>query len=1091
MPTSPAQHSSHGWRIRLFGGLSLQFGDRSLAKFQTRRAASLLACLAFYRHKRHAREELIEMLWPDEDPEATRLRFRQVLTSLRKSFSRLDASGETLLQADRNLVSLDADRVTTDVAEFETVWKQAARQESVQARVEALQQAVGLYTGELLPGHYEEWVSGERRRLTETYLSVLSALAKALAEQGEYSAAFDYIRKALLLDPLREESHEELIRIYAVTGRVADALRQYRELEQTLWKELRTLPSASSQALIEQVRAGTFVESSPGLSVTTVLPAESTALHLSQQEPGDGQNHSAAASPREETPGGLSHSPPVFSPSLAAPLTPFFGREIELAWLATHLQPVREESVQGDRTFPEGRITETRLITLTGLGGSGKTRLALEVARYLQPVYSGAVWFVPLADKDAGDLIVALAGAVCGAGSSAGNLLQQAILALAHRPSLLVLDNFEQMITNGSLAVRALLERVPTLKCLITSRQRLDIEGEQEYPLSPLPLPAPYETPDHLLEYAGIQLFVDRAQRVRPGFLLETEIAEPIAGICAQLEGIPLALELAAAWMALLSPAQMRERLEQRFDLLVSRRQDIPERHRSMRATLEWSYRNLEPDLQRFFARLAIFHGGWTLEAAEAVCDAPQALDYLAQLQQRSLVQAEETAVGMRFGMLELLREFAAEQLSSEEILELRLRHQVYFLDLAERAAPHLIGADQREWLLRLKGDYDNLRFLLAASEAPQGNPKIGLRLFVALWRFWDVYRHYGEAQSWIQRLSEKLVGIDPAWRARILEAGGCLAMNLGYSQKALEMLEESLSLYQAQGDRKGVACSCCCMGIAVRDLGDYHRAHRLFEESSPVLQEMGEPFLVGRAVTGMAVLLGKEGDYTAAFPLMEQGAAMFRICGHKKGLAFCLNGQGNLALDQGDLEAARTFLERALATARDIEDAETMLYSLYRLTNIHYEQGDAAAAEAHLREALSVSIATGAKEWEALFLIWLGALAGDRADYLAAQAYFRDALRICEVGELMLYMAAAIKRIAALEARRGHAESALRLLSAASERNLEEHYHLEPLRLLPQIDVESLRQILGSEVFEQLWAQGRTQSWERVIREAKEAVTM
>ena len=1073
MDLSSTQHAGKVWRITLFGGLAVQYGDKNFARFETRRAASLLACLAFYRHKRHAREELIEMLWPDEDPEATRLRFRQVLTSLRKTFTSVESAGDAFLLADRTFIALDADRVATDVAEFEAALKRAARQETVQARAEALTQAVGLYTGELLPGHYEEWVNGERRRLTESYVSALTDLAETLGKMGDTPAATNHIRKALLIDPLREESHCGLIRLYAGMGRSAEALIQYRELEQLLWKELRTLPSASSQALMEQVRAGAFVETPSVVAAPSTLPIEPAPL----------------PSPKEEIPGGPNRLS-FFSPSLAAPLTPFFGREMELLWLIEHLQPVPEENAARRTRVSAGAQASIRLFTLTGLGGSGKTRLALEAARHLQPAYQGAVWFVPLSErKDVNDLIVALADAVCGAESDAEDLFAQTITALAHYPALLILDNFEDLLPKGSLVVRTLLERLPGLKCLITSRQRLDIEGEQEYVVSPLPLPGPGESPDRLLEYAGIQLFVDRARRVRPGFQLDTQTAAPIAAICAQLEGIPLAIELAAAWSALLSPLQIQERLKQRFDLLVSRRKDIPERHRSLRAAIEGSFRNLEPEVQQFFARLSVFHGGWTLEAAEAVCDAPPALDYLAQLRQCSLVHVRETGVGMRFGMLELLREFAEEQLSAEETIELRRRHERFFVDLAERATPELTGPAQREWLQRLKDEYENLRFLLAESEKPHGDRLIGLRLFLALWRFWDVYGHYGEAEQWLERLPEKVTGIDPPMKARLLEAGGTFACNRTQSQKAQVMLGEALALYQAQGDEKGIAHALCALALAVRDGGDPKRARRLFEESIPKLQALGEPFSIGRALIGLGLLLYAEKEWETARALLDEGAAMYRICGHKKGLCFCLNAEGTFAFERGDLETARAYLENGLQLARSLEDARAVVYCLYNLAIIHYLQRDNTAAQACCQEALPFCVTSGVKAAEAQMLILLGDLACDGGDYSAAQDHYRSGLRICEIGDVTREMKSMIRRIAFLEFRRGNRERAIRLLSAVADES-DAYLDLpEPLRLATQIDIDALRQQVGSEVFEKVWAQGSARLWDQVVQEAREAI--
>ena len=319
-----------------------------------------------------------------------------------------------------------------------------------------------------------------------------------------------------------------------------------------------------------------------------------------------------------------------------------------------------------------------RLVTLTGLGGAGKTRLAIEVAERLVEPFAGAVWFAPLADiTDPRLLADTILDSLRLVRSPQQEPLEQVIEALSRQPSLLILDNFEQMVEGGAALVQTLLSRVPTLTVLVTSRQLLGLAGEEEFVVPPLLTPNGGETAAQLSLYDSVQLFVDRAQAAMPHFQVTSGNAPAVAELCHRLEGLPLAIELAAARALVLTPAQMLKQLEQRFGFLVSRKRDATERHKTLEAAIEWSYRLLTPELQRFFARLSVFRGGWTAEAAEAVCEEPLALDYLAQLRECSLVLAEETRGGrMRFRMLESLREYAANNYLAEGRPLNRERHR-------------------------------------------------------------------------------------------------------------------------------------------------------------------------------------------------------------------------------------------------------------------------------------------------------------------------------------------------------------------------------------------------------------------------------
>ncbi|HLV80822.1 MAG TPA: hypothetical protein VKT32_11095 [Chthonomonadaceae bacterium] len=286
-------------------------------------------------------------------------------------------------------------------------------------------------------------------------------------------------------------------------------------------------------------------------------------------------------------------------------------------------------------------------------------------------------------------------------------------VALSAQPSLLILDNFEQVAAGGAPVVRTLLKRVESLICLVTSWRTLRLAGEREFPVPPLPVPHEADSPEQLLHTASAQLFVDRAQAVRPAFQVTAGNAGDVALLCAELEGLPLAIELAAARAKALTPSQIRERLSERFALLASKKSDKGERHRSLWAAIDWSYHLLPPDLQQFFARLSLFRGGWSLEAAAAVCNEPLALDYLSQLQGHSLLSAEESAPELRFGMLESLRDYAAEQLQEKERQNVARQHGDYFLRLAEQSSSQLTGPEQQRWLARLEREHDNLRAAL------------------------------------------------------------------------------------------------------------------------------------------------------------------------------------------------------------------------------------------------------------------------------------------------------------------------------------------------------------------------------------------
>ena len=634
--------------------------------------------------------------------------------------------------------------------------------------------------------------------------------------------------------------------------------------------------------------------------------------------------------------------------------TRFFGREQEIAHLGELLL-----------------APAVRLVTVTGPGGTGKTRLALEVAERLAGPFAGAVYFVPLADLTDSALV---AGAVLdGLGvprAPQREPMEQAAEALREKPTLLVLDNFEQITEQGGTdVVQALLTRAPSSKLLVTSRQLLGLSAEREFALSPLPTPAGGESPERLSLYDSVRLFIDRAQQVIPYFQVGDANAAAVAALVAGLEGIPLAIELAAARVQVLTPARMLAQLSHRLDFLASRRRDVAERQRTLRGTVEWSFRLLSPQLQRFFSCLSVFRGGWSVEAAEAVCKEPLALDYLEQLRECSLLMSDDRDRGetvLRFRMLETLREYGQERLEEGgEARGVRERHLAYFVALAEGAAPHLTGARQSEWLERLETDLDNLRAALEGcfeppedSAGPESSTRdsreAALRLAAALGPFWGLRGYVTEGRQRLTRALDGGAGT-PAQRAKALCAAGNLACRQADYPTARALQEESLSLRRPRGDRAGIAASLRNLGHVTYLQGDHGTARSLFEESLTLDREIGDRGGIATSLNFLGILAYAQGDNAAARSFYEDSLTVGRELGEPTRIAVALQNLGVVAYREGDYEAARSFYEESLAIKRESGYGMGIAVSLNDLGRVACKQGDYGTARALNQESLAL----------------------------------------------------------------------------------------------------------------------------------------
>ena len=588
--------------------------------------------------------------------------------------------------------------------------------------------------------------------------------------------------------------------------------------------------------------------------------------------------------------------------NLPAQATPLVGREREIAQgLALLARP------------------EVRLATLTGPGGVGKTRLALQLAAELVDVYPDGVWFVNLAPVTDPRLVASTIAQTLDVREARGTPLLELLAArLRERELLLILDNFEQVIAAADV-VAELLAAAPRIKILVTSRMTLRLYGEHEYAVPPLSLPDPKRLPtlERLSQYEAVRLFIERARAAKADFAITSTNAPAVAQICARLDGLPLAIELAAARIKLLTPEALLARLERRLGVLTGGARDLPARQQTLRNTIDWSYSLLDPAERRLFARLAVFVGGRTLEAIEAVCNPGgelgfDSLDGLASLLDKSLLLQEEGPGNQpRFVMLETLHEYAREKLEeSGEAEEVRRRHAKYFLALAQRAEPELVGQDRVQWLARLVAEHENVR-TAAETLAQQAEVEALLLIGKALWRFWLARGYISENRRWLETaLMWEYTG-PVMLRARALAAAGQLALYQGDLLPARRWHEESLALFRKLGDTRGVSMLLYDLsGVAVLQ-GDTDYAQQLGEESLALRRTLGHSSLIAHALSGLADIARHRGEYARARELLEEALTLERDSS-----LYPLYDQLALAmviLEAGDYEGAEPLLVASL----------------------------------------------------------------------------------------------------------------------------------------------------------------------------------
>ncbi len=945
--------------LALLGPVQIRLDGAPVTAFESDKVRALLAYLALEAERPHRRAALAGLLWPERPERAAHLSLNQALSNLRHAIGDRSATAPVLritpetIQFDR-----DSDH-TLDVAVFSDLLAACDQHphrhgETCTSCARRLQQAAELYRGSLLDqfflsdsAAFEEWALLTRERLHRRAFTALAQLATYHERRGEHALAEHTTRRQLDLDPWREASHRQLMRLLACGGQRNAALMQYATCRRVLAKELDVEPEEETTALYVRIQRGADVASHDA-----VRPAANLAAHT--------------------------------------PPTPLIGRETELAQLADRLEQ-----------------RDCRLLTLVGPGGIGKTRLALQAAADLGASFLDGVAFVPLAALSAAELLVpAIAGALGFTFQGPADPKAQLLAYLRTKDMLLVLDNFEHLLAAAPL-VSELLAACPDLAVLATSRAPLHVHGERQFPVPPLQLPDLAQLPDvaRLTQYAAVALFVARAQAVQPAFYMTAVTGPTVATICARLNGLPLAIELAAARVKLFPPQALLARLGSRLKLLTGGARDLPERQQTIRSSIDWSYQLLDEDEQRLFARLGVFVGGWTLEAAEAVApwnvatlEPSNVLDGIAALVDQSLVQQIEGLDDEpRFVMLETIREYALERLVERGDADaIGQQHAVYFLKFAEKHDPwpRLHAPPQEHWLARLDAEHENLR---AASGcfAEQGEAECGVRLAGALVGFWADRFHWDEGRAWLEAALTRSGTVSVATRAKAVLGTAWLAGRLGDVITARANVEEGLALFRRLSDKAAVALALLMLGDIALSKGEYTLGHACLEECLALFHEVSDPWGRALAVRLLGDIALVQGDVAQAAIYYEEILTSFRQSGDKRGIGEFLIDKGCLAQLQGEWEQAVACYAESLAIFRELGAKEMTATDLHNLGGAVLHQGDARRAAACFAEGLVLSREVGSPYTIARNLAGMAGVA-------AAQGYPERSARLFGAAEAL-----------------------------------------------------------------------------------------
>ncbi len=1002
--------------IDLLGSLTVALDDRPVRAFKYNKARALLAYMAVEARPEYPRAEICGVLWPALSESAARRNLSQVLSSFRA----LADAGETppwLLADTDTLRANPALDWRVDVTRFLELLDQSDRHRHV-----------GWHTCALCAGRLETALTLYRGDFLGTFNVGDSAPFEEWAllwRERLRQRVFGLLERLTQRAEWRGDFHTA-----AGLAERMTALDDLNEASQRERMRLLALDGqwAAAEAQFEQARRTLDRE-------LGVAPSTETARLV--------------ALVRERARGALIRLEP---PALRCPTprAPLIGRADDLARITDRL-----------------RGGAVRVLTLTGAPGLGKTRLALEAALALRHDYADGVVFIDLAPlTDAAEVPGAVCAA-CGLAETGGRKpAEVARLRLRARHVLLVLDNVEHVLAAAGW-VGDLLADCPNVFILATSRAPLRLQGEHQYELAPLPA-------DH-----GVQLFVRQAAAVAPGFVAAPGEAEAIATICARVDGLPLAIELVAVHVRSLTPTALLHQLSARLPALESGARDAPERHRTLRDAIDWSYTLLDAAGRARFARLGVFAGGATLDAAAAVWGEPLALAALNALVDASLIRTVEVKGETRLTLLDTIREFAFERLADAAEVDLaRERHSAYFLDLAEQIAAGPGWGDGHD---RLARDHDNLR---AALEWLAANRPLDLaRMAYALRKFWEVRGHLTEGRRWLAVAAERLPAAETGWLARLLQAAALLADRQGDGATAQAHYTAALALYETLGDERAIAKVYNGLGNAALAQSDYAGTRSALDRARAGAERFQDLSGLGAALNGLGLLESELGNYAAAHDLHRQGIAAARAASDLVGVGYGLLNLSLVETQLGEHEEARRLLVESLAVFRGIQHKPGIALLLLNLGNATEHAGDSDAAEAQFRESLQLNRELGDDGTASYPMFGLGRLALARGDLNGARRLFIESLRLRHATGELRAIPRNLNGLGELDRRQGAPERAARWFGAAEA--LRETLGVPVLNTYLAThdnEVAALRVALGEARFVAAWKAGRAMTVDQAV---------
>jgi predicted ATPase/DNA-binding SARP family transcriptional activator/Tfp pilus assembly protein PilF len=939
--------------IGLLGNFRVHYQEKPINGINTSRLQSLLAYLVLHREAPLSRQHLAFLFWPDSSEAQARTNLRNLLHKLRAALPESDRH----VSADQNTLHWKSrDRFTLDVDDFLSL---ASHTTSIQH----LKDAVTIYTGDFMPDCYDEWAQAFRENIRQTYLNTLEKIMFLLNEARDLREALTYGLLLLRHEPAREETYRLLMRLYAQCGDRASIARMYKTCTTVLERELGVEPSAATDDVYEK-----------SIAEAKEWSFSAEKVERSSREP-DLNN-------------------------LPAPLTSFIGREQELKQVNTLL-------------------SRHRLLTLSGPGGIGKTRLALAAAREMLSEYRDGIFLIDLVPINPSESVtIAIADALQASDEVRAAGLDGLIDLLSDQNVLLLLDNCEHLPEEVGTNALALLQACPDLRILATSRGVLNVYGETVWQVPALPTPGeiqrvdterPTSQTEALLTNESVTLFIERALSTLPTFRPTGGTLLAIGKICRRLEGMPLAIEMAAAKVKTLTVHQIVERLDNVLDLLKPAAAGALPRHRTMEAVMDWSYAMLVPSERDFFARLSVFSGGFSLQAAEKICQGQgiseeEILELLASLVDKSLVETLPALLETRFRLHEIARQYARKKLDAHEhIPDWQQRHMEYFVCLAEEGETKLRGADQLEWLDRLELERENLRDVLqrALEEKPGADPQnvdFAARLTGALWLFWFIRGHFSEGRRWSERALALLERTDNPSRAlgRVLYTVASFYFFQGDFSQATLLSKRSLSVCKAHQDPFGQVVSYHHLGAIVIIQGDLAQGATYLNQGLKIATETEDAWLIGTILEDLGFLAIQSGDRETALKRYRRALEIGSQMGDTLTILYCLTNLAELALEQKDLQQAAMLSEESLSLSRLIGEKRGISFALERLGRIAMQEGQHQRAGEYLKGSLQIMWGTRDRDSVIEYLVNL-------ADYEVQQENFEIAARLLAACESAL----------------------------------------------------------------------------------------